>query len=142
MDPFEYSRTHTLSKMFDKGLEHQWHTDFLEKFGKKGEIVARWWPRDPNGKDISEDLPDGYTTPNSTNLWGATLLDFFFVAADLGGLPFAFEVEARGGVACFSRFSFFFSFFVFFPAFLSAAKLPLMVSICDSIRAMVPARGL
>lgn len=43
-------------------------------------VVSRSWPRDPKGKFIApDDMPPGRTTSNGVELWGATLLDFFWV---------------------------------------------------------------
>ena len=90
IDPFERSRLNTLRDIFDKDPEYQWQLDMLEKSGfthpgknnpgfeKYTRAVNKLWPRDPKGKDIRV-MPDGYSTPNSTRLWGSTLFDFFWV---------------------------------------------------------------
>lgn len=91
LDPFERSRMNTLGDIFDKDPEYQWHIDLLRKSGlshpekdeKLGEHVSsrmlmRHWPRDPEGKNMDDSDEYGYTTLNSTHLWGATLLDFFY----------------------------------------------------------------
>ncbi|KIK58010.1 hypothetical protein GYMLUDRAFT_98259 [Collybiopsis luxurians FD-317 M1] len=87
-DPFEHSRLNSLENMFDKsGPEYQWFLDLYQKLHgkhlgitngveKSTRIVCRTWPRDPKG-DIIRELPPGKHTPNSTHLWGATLMDFF-----------------------------------------------------------------
>ncbi|KAF9064597.1 hypothetical protein BDP27DRAFT_1405261 [Rhodocollybia butyracea] len=84
-DPFERTHSGSLQQMFDKECDHQWIIDLYEKFTgkpltrrKQGStrIIARWWPRDPKGKMI-RDVQAGKETPNSTHLWGQTLLDFF-----------------------------------------------------------------
>lgn len=90
IDPFKRSREDTLRGMFENDPEYQWHIDLGEKLGleypgkessdgdKHRRVVTRMWPRNPNG-EIIRNLPDGYSTPNSTRLWGNTLLDFFTV---------------------------------------------------------------
>lgn len=88
IDPFERSRTNTLQDIFDDDPDYQWHIELGEKLGikyprkensdgdKHRRVVTRMWPRDPNG-EIMRDMADGYSTPNSTRLWGNTLMDFF-----------------------------------------------------------------
>ncbi len=41
-------------------------------------FIFQLWPRDPNG-EILRETPEGKTTSNGLELWGATLYDFFFV---------------------------------------------------------------
>ncbi|KAJ4501279.1 hypothetical protein C8R41DRAFT_806657 [Lentinula lateritia] len=87
-DPFERTRAGTLKNLFERDLEYQWQLDLYKKLWGKDlgqskpgnkrsvRIVVRRWPRAPNGTIISQ-LPEGFTTPSSTHLWGERFLDFF-----------------------------------------------------------------
>ena len=52
----------------------------------RSRAIVREWPRDPKGKMLKT-LPPGKKTANGFPLWGATVLDFFWVqrAPECGG---------------------------------------------------------
>ncbi|KIK69093.1 hypothetical protein GYMLUDRAFT_35141 [Collybiopsis luxurians FD-317 M1] len=97
MDPFEKSRTGSLNGIFDK-CSLQLQTDIGKKlFGQSYRIpeerglsrrIIQAWPRNPSGECCTmadlRGLSVGYRTPNSTDLWGSTIFDFYLFQTNPG----------------------------------------------------------